>query len=56
MVILEVGEKKLVVRAQGGDRNAFNDLVRIHAQGVINVIYRMCGDTQVAEDHYRQAL
>ena len=50
MVILEVGEKKLVVRAQGGDRNAFNDLVRIHAQGVINVIYRMCGDTQVAED------
>jgi len=50
LVILEVGEKKLVVRAQGGDRNAFNDLVRIHAQGVINVIYRMCGDTQVAED------
>lgn len=50
MVILEVGEKKLVIRAQEGDRNAFNELVRMHAQGVMNVIYRMCGNAQIAED------
>jgi len=43
-------EKELVLRAQGGDRNAFNDLVTLHARGVINVIYRMCGDAQLAED------
>ncbi len=46
----ETIERELVLRAQGGDRNAFNDLVTLHARGVMNVIYRMCGDTQVAED------
>ena len=46
----EANEAELVIRAQGGDRNAFNELVRIHAGGVMNVIYRMCGDAQVAED------
>jgi RNA polymerase sigma-70 factor (ECF subfamily) len=46
----ETVEKELVLRAQGGDRNAFNDLVTLHARGVMSVIYRMCGDTQVAED------
>lgn len=39
-----------IVDAQGGDRNAFSELVRVHAQGVLNVIYRMCGDAQLAED------
>lgn len=46
----EAGEKELVVRAQTGDRNAFNELVILHARGVMNVIFRMCGDEQVAED------
>lgn len=46
----EAGEKELVVRAQNGDRNAFNELVILHARGVMNVIFRMCGDEQVAED------
>ena len=46
----ETVERELVLRAQGGDRNAFNELVTLHAHGVMNVIYRMCGDTQVAED------
>jgi RNA polymerase sigma-70 factor (ECF subfamily) len=45
-----VSETELVTRAQGGERNAFSELVRIHAQGVQNVIYRMCGDMQLAED------
>jgi len=45
-----VSETELVMQAQNGDRNAFSELVRIHAQGVLNVIYRMCGDAQLAED------
>ena len=43
-------ETELVTRAQNGERNAFSELVRIHAQGVLNVIYRMCGNMQIAED------
>jgi RNA polymerase sigma-70 factor (ECF subfamily) len=49
-VVLEASETTLVSMAQGGDRNAFSELVRIHAQGVQNVIYRMCGNVQLAED------
>lgn len=45
-----VNETELVNQAQNGDRNAFSELVRIHAQGVLNVVYRMCGDMLVAED------
>ena len=48
-------ETELVKRAQRGDRNAFGELVRIHAQGVTNVIYRMCGNVHVAEDAAQEA-
>ena len=48
--ISQANETELVTRAQNGDRNAFSELVRIHSQGVLNVIYRMCGDMQIAED------
>ena len=48
--ISQANEMELVTRAQYGDRNAFSELVRIHSLGVLNVIYRMCGDMQVAED------
>jgi len=47
---LEVSEIELVSSAQKGDRNAFSELVRNYAQGVMNVVYRMCGDVQIAED------
>ena len=47
---LNVSETELVNRAQSGDRNAFSELVRNHAQGVLKVIYRMCGDVHIAED------
>ncbi len=50
IVVPAVNETELVTRAQSGDRNAFNELVRTHAQGVMNVVYRMCGDAQIAED------
>jgi len=48
--VFTVDETELVTRAQRGERNAFSELVRIHAQGVMNVIYRMCGDVHIAED------
>ena len=48
-------ETELVKQSQHGDRNAFGELVRIHAQGVTNVIYRMCGDAHVAEDAAQEA-
>jgi RNA polymerase sigma-70 factor (ECF subfamily) len=48
--ISQANETELVTRAQNGDRNAFSELVRTHSQGVLNVIYRMCGSMQVAED------
>jgi len=50
MTVPAVNEAELVARAQSGERNAFSELVRIHAQGVMNVVYRMCGDAQIAED------
>lgn len=49
-IAFTVSETELVASAQNGDRNAFSELVRVHAQGVLNVIYRMCGDVQLAED------
>jgi RNA polymerase sigma-70 factor, ECF subfamily len=48
--ILEASDTELISRAQSGDRNAFSELVRNHAQGVMNVVYRMCGDLHIAED------
>lgn len=50
MVVPTANETKLVARAQNGERSAFGELVQIHAQGILNLIYHMCGDMQVAED------
>jgi RNA polymerase sigma-70 factor (ECF subfamily) len=50
VTVQAVSERELVTSAQNGDRNAFSELVRVHAQGVRNVIYRMCEDVQLAED------
>ena len=49
-IVFTAQETELVRLAQNGDRNAFGELVRIHAPGVRNVIYRMCGDVHIAED------
>ncbi len=48
--VTSVNETDLVLRAKNGDRNAFSGLVCIHAHGVRNVVYRLCGNAQVAED------
>ena len=50
-----VDETELITRAQNGERNAFSELVRLHARGVMNVIYRMCGDEQLSEDAAQEA-
>ena len=49
-LVYTANEKELVAQAQNGDRNAFSELVRIHSKGVLNVVYRMCGDLLIAED------
>ena len=55
VAVAAVNETELVTQAQRGDRNAFGELVRIHAQSVTNVIYRMCGDVQIAEEAAQEA-
>jgi RNA polymerase sigma-70 factor (ECF subfamily) len=42
--------QQLVLQAKSGDRGAFGELVRLHRDGVVNVVYRMCGDPVLAED------
>ncbi len=48
-------ERDLIERAKNGDRAAFGQLVNSHRQGVVNVIYRMCGDAHLAEDTAQEA-
>lgn len=48
-------EQTLVAQAQHGNRAAFSELVRYHREGVINVVYRMCGDVHLAEDAAQEA-
>ncbi len=48
-------EADLVALAQQGDRAAFGELVCQHRKGVINVVYRMCGDAELAEDAAQEA-
>ena len=48
-------ELDLIAQAQQGDRRAFGKLVYAHRAGVVNVVYRMCGDAQLAEDAAQQA-
>ena len=48
-------EAALIAKAQTGDRNAYGELVRHHHPGVVNVVYRMCGDMELAEDAAQDA-
>ena len=46
----ELDEIEIIKQAQQGDRNAFGELVRRYRKGVINVVYRITGDSHIAED------
>ena len=48
-------DRDLIASAQQGDRQAFTELVCRHQNGVVGLIYRMCGDPQQAEDAAQEA-
>ena len=48
-------ETSLISRAQRGDRGAYGELVRRYHAGVINVVFRLCGDARLAEDAAQEA-
>ena len=48
-------EADLVLKARQGDCSAFGELVRCHHRSVVNVVYRMCGVVQLAEDAAQEA-
>lgn len=48
-------EAALIAKAQNGNRNAYGELVRHYQPGVIDVIYRMCGDGELAQDAAQDA-
>ncbi len=53
--VSEQNEGNLIDQAQCGDRQAFGELVLRHRQGVVNVVYRMCGDMNLAEEAAQEA-
>jgi RNA polymerase sigma-70 factor, ECF subfamily len=53
--IVEMDDRELIAHAQQGDRQAFTELVCRHQNGVVGLIYRMCGDPQQAEDAAQEA-
>jgi RNA polymerase sigma-70 factor, ECF subfamily len=48
-------EAVLVARAQKGDRGAYGELVQRYQASVVNVVYRMCSDEQLAQDAAQEA-
>jgi RNA polymerase sigma-70 factor, ECF subfamily len=48
-------EESLVMQARAGDRNAYGELVGRCYEDVIRVVYRLCGDTQLAQDAAQEA-
>ena len=48
-------EDNLIMRAIEGDRNAFGELVGRYYENVLRVVYRLCGDAQVAQDATQEA-
>jgi len=54
MLVTET-EAVLVSRAQKGDRGAFGELVQRYQAGVVDVVYRMCADAQLAQDAAQDA-
>lgn len=47
---IQDGDVELMLRLQGGDEAAFEDLVRRHQRNVLNLVYRYLGNAGDAED------
>lgn len=43
-------DAELMLEVKGGDKAAFEELVRRHHRGLVNFFYRLAYDTQLAED------
>lgn len=52
---MEKPEIELIERSQNGDTKAFDELVRIHDQRVLQIAYGMLGNMQDAQDVYQEA-
>jgi RNA polymerase sigma-70 factor (ECF subfamily) len=52
---LSIDEQRLIARAQAGDRSAFEELVRIHADRLYAVVLRLCESTHEAEEVTQEA-
>lgn len=48
-------EKLLIAQAQRGNREAFGQLITRYYAGLIQVVYRLCGEAQLAEDAAQEA-
>ena len=48
-------DEELMVAASGGDMDSFEELVRRHQQGAINVAYRLVSDEHLARDLAQEA-
>ena len=46
----EAGDKALIEKAQGGDRAAFEALLRAHYDTIYRIAYRWCGNQADAQD------
>jgi RNA polymerase sigma-70 factor (ECF subfamily) len=49
-MVVGAAEAELVSRAKRGDLHAFEEIVHNYRKGMIDVVYRMCGDANLAED------
>ncbi len=47
---LDESELTLIDRAREGDRHAFGELVLRYRKRVVNLVYRICGDAETAQD------
>src|SRR5260370_2457637 len=52
---LSINELRLIAQAQAGDRLAFEELVRIHAEPLYAVVLRLCTSPHEAEEVTQEA-
>jgi RNA polymerase sigma-70 factor, ECF subfamily len=54
-LVQRVEDPELITQAQAGDRDAFGELASRHYESVVRVVYRLCGNVQIAEDATQEA-